>query len=74
MVQQSQNDDGSRTTSLRGLFWHLIVPGEGLITADVGRLDIHMTIDDEGNFHEEVVFDAGQQEGAFLSLLCATLG
>jgi hypothetical protein len=75
MVQQSLNDDGTGTTTLRGLFWRLVVPGEGLITADVGRLDFLVTFDEEGNVtSEEVVFVAGIQENAFLPAVCAALG
>jgi hypothetical protein len=74
MVEQSQNDDGTRTTTLRGLFWHLIVPGEGLVTADVGRLDILLTMDENGEISEQIIFSAGQQEGSFLPLLCEVLG
>ena len=74
MVQESINDDGTGTKTLRGLLWHLIVPGEGLITADVGRLDILVTFDDQGNvIDEEVVFVAGQQDNAFIPALCQTL-
>jgi hypothetical protein len=73
MVVQSQAEGSSRTSSYRGLLWHLIVPGQGLITADVGKLDVLITMHDDGTFTEEVTFVAGQQEGAFLPLLCATL-
>ena len=75
MVQQSLNDDGTGTTTLRGLFWRLVLPGEGLITADVGRLDLLFTFDEEGNVtSEEVVFVAGIQKNAFLPAVCAALG
>ena len=74
MVQETDNHDGTGTKTLRGLFWHLIVPGEGLITADVGRLDILFTLDSDGvPISEEVVFVAGQQDGTFLPELCAAI-
>ena len=73
MVTEAQIDADSGTSSLRGLFWHLILPGEGLITADVGRLDLLFTRHADGSFTEEVFFSAGKQEGAFLFLLCDAL-
>ena len=74
MVQETDNHDGTGPKTLRGLFWHLLVPGEGLITADVGRLDILFTLDSDGvPISEEVVFVAGQQDGVFLPELCAAL-
>lgn len=74
MVEGHFNDDGTATTTLRGLFWHLIVPGEGLITADVGRLDLLETFDESGNIvSEEVVFSAGIQENQFLPTVCIVL-
>jgi hypothetical protein len=66
-------DADSGTSSLRGLFWHLILPGEGLIAADVGRLDLLFTRHADGSVTEEVIFSAGQQEGTFMPLLCDTL-
>jgi hypothetical protein len=75
MVLSEANEDGTTTQSLRGLLWHLIVPGEGLITADVGRLDYRLTFDNNGNIiDEEVVFSAGIQEGQFVPTLCSVLG
>ena len=75
MVLSEANEDGTVTQSLRGLFWHLVVPGEGLITADVGRLDYRLTFDNNGNIiEEEVVFSAGIQEGQFVPTLCSVLG
>ena len=75
MVLSEANEDGTGTQSLRGLLWHLIVPGEGLITADVGRLDYRLTFDNNGNIiDEEVVFSAGIQQGQFIPTLCSVLG
>jgi hypothetical protein len=74
MVLETANPDGTGTQSLRGLLWRLVVPGEGLVTADVGRIDWLYTFDDEGQIaSEEVVFMAGQQEGNFLPMLCQVL-
>lgn len=75
MVISEANEDGTGTQSLRGLLWHLIVPGEGLITADIGRLDYRLTFDNHGDISdEEVVFSAGIQEGQFVPTLCSVLG
>jgi len=74
MVEAQLNADGTGTQTLRGLLWHLIVPDEGLLTADVGRIDFLLTFDENGNIiSADVVFAAGQQEGEFLSMLCTVL-
>ena len=76
MVQETANEDGTGTQTLRGLLWHLIVPGQGLVTADVGRIDFQFTFDEDGNIaSEEVVFAAGQWPGpgAFPMALCDVL-
>ena len=74
MVMQIPHEDGTGTKTLRGLLWRLVLPGEGLITADVGRIDVLFTFDDAGNIvSEELVFSAGQQNGDFLEQTCATL-
>ena len=75
MVMEQANEDGTGTKTLRGLLWRLTVPGEGLITADVGRIDFLFTFDEDGNIiSEDVVFLAGQQENIFLPTLCSVLG
>jgi hypothetical protein len=75
MVDQRMNEDGTGTLSYRGLLWHLVVPGEGLVTADVGRIDWLFTFDDEGNVvSEELVFVAGIQENQLPPMLCPVLG
>lgn len=75
MVRDVANDDGSGTQSLRGLLWHLVVPGEGLVTADVGRIDFRVTFDEDGHvIGQQVVFLAGQQENQFFPKLCSVLG
>ena len=76
MVQETANADGTGTQTLRGLLWHIVVAGEGLVTADVGRIDFHFTFDDQGNIEsEEVVFAAGQWPGpnVFFDTLCSIL-
>ena len=76
MVQETANADGTGTQTLRGLLWHLVVPGQGLVTADVGRIDFQFTFDEQGNIEsEEVVFAAGQWPGpnVFPDTLCSVL-
>lgn len=74
MVMQIPHDDGTGTKTLRGLLWRLVLPGEGLVTADAGRLDVLFTFDDAGNIvSEELVFSAGQQHGDFLEQTCTAL-
>ena len=75
MVLDQANPDGTGTQSLRGLLWHLVVPGQGLVTADVGRIDWLLTFDDQGNLiSQNVVFSAGIQQGQFEQTLCSVLG
>jgi hypothetical protein len=74
MIMQTPNDDGTGTKSLRGLLWRLVIPGRGLVAADVGKLDVLFTFDASGQIvSEEVVFSAGQQDGTFLQEMCAAL-
>jgi hypothetical protein len=76
MVQETANADGTGTQTLRGLLWHLVVPGQGLVTADVGRIDFQFTFDEDGNIvTEDVVFAAGQWPGqnVFFDSLCPVL-
>jgi hypothetical protein len=75
MVEQRMNEDGTGTLTYKGLLWHLVVPGEGLVTADVGRIDWLFTFDDEGSVvSEELVFAAGIQENQLPPMLCSVLG
>ena len=74
MVLDQANPDGTGTQSLRGLLWHLVVPGQGLVTADVGRIDWLLTFDSQGNvISQDVVFSAGIQQGVFQQTLCSVL-
>jgi hypothetical protein len=74
MVEEVANDDGTGTKTVRGLLWRLVVPGQGLSTTDVGRIDFLFTFDDQGNIiSEDVVFSAGQQNGQFEQMLCSVL-
>ena len=74
MVEEEANPDGTGTKTLRGLVWALIVPGEGLVTADVGRIDWLFTFDSDGNLvSEDLVFLAGIQENQFPEMLCSVL-
>jgi len=74
MVQEIANADGTGTQTLRGLFWHLVVPGEGLVAVDVCRIAFVFTFDDLPNIvSEEVAFEAGQWEGQFIPMLCSAL-
>jgi hypothetical protein len=75
MVAQLPQEDGTGIKSLRGLLWRLVVPGMGLVTADVGKIDLRFTFDEAGEIvSEEVIFSAGQQEGDFLPQICSVLG
>ena len=76
MVEEYGNPDGTGTQTLRGLLDHIIVPGQGLIAADVGRVDIVYTFDNSGNIiGAQTVFSSGQQDGIIPnpSILCSVL-
>jgi hypothetical protein len=74
IVDYDIRNDGTVLKTLNGLFWRLVLPGEGLITADVGRLQLLQTFDSNGNvIDQQVTFSAGQQEGVFPQELCAAL-
>jgi hypothetical protein len=73
-VDYEIRNDGTVLKTLNGLFWRLVLPGEGLITADVGRLQLLQTFDSNGNvIDEEVTFSAGQQDGTFPHEICGAL-
>lgn len=79
IIQQYGNPDGTGTQTYRGLLDRVVVPGQGLVFAEVGRIDWRVTLDDQGNpiaFDE--VFSAGQwdNDGNFIPipLLCSLLG
>ena len=75
MVEERANDDGTGTKTLRGLLDRLVVPHQGLITADAGRIDFLFTFDEDGNIiSEDVVFIAGQQDNVFVDTVCGVLG
>jgi hypothetical protein len=73
MTEISVHDDGTATQSYRGLLWHLVVPGEGLLTADVGRIDFLYSFVNGTPVFQGVVFAAGIQENEFLALVCTVL-
>ncbi|HSL29749.1 MAG TPA: hypothetical protein VK900_11155 [Anaerolineales bacterium] len=61
------SQDGSFTLAEIGLVYRLVVPGEGLIFAVIGRAVFNL---DTG----EVLFEAGQHDEDLLGPLCAALG
>jgi hypothetical protein len=52
------HQDGSMTFAYMGLGLHVVVPGQGLVAASVGRIVFYVTFEN-GTPEEEVVFEAG---------------
>ena len=74
LIEQPQVD-GTRIDSSNGLRWRLIVRGDGLIARDVGKLDLLLRFDANGNVvSAEPILSAGQQDGNLLGQLCTILG
>ncbi|SRR5260221_3373304 len=77
MVEEYGNPDGTGTQTLRGLLDRIVVPGQGLVAADVGRLDLVFTLDSFGNpiGNPQVTFISGIQDGIIPnpSILCSVL-
>jgi hypothetical protein len=70
MVRQSFDGD-TVTVSLRGLLDRFVVPGRGLVMADVGRVDMVFTLDSNGNVTSaEQTFASGQQDNGLSPALC----
>jgi hypothetical protein len=64
-------DDGAVTVMSIGLIGRITVPGQGLVTADVGRIVLFFTGPEDEE--PDVLFEAGQHEGLFPAL-CDVLG
>ncbi len=67
-IKVTFNQDGSVTEAHMGLIHHIVVPGEGLVTADVGRIVFLITEDDF-----ETTFEAGIHEMRFFHTFCEVL-
>ena len=65
------NQDGSITEAHMGLILHIVSPGEGLVTADVGRIVFLITFEDGEEV--ETVFEAGIHEMVFFPTFCEVL-
>ena len=68
-IKVTFHQDGSITEAHMGLILHIVAPGEGLVTADIGRIVFHITA--EGEF--ETVFEAGIHEMQFYPTFCDVL-
>jgi hypothetical protein len=70
MVKQSF-DGSTLTVSFRGLLDRFVVPGRGLVMADVGRVDTVYTVDSNGNIVSAVqTFASGQQDNGLSDAIC----
>ena len=70
------NPDDTTTVSLRGLVDRVVVPGQGLVVADVGHITFLYTFNAQGHvISSQVTFQAGQYNGLFPDpFLCSVLG
>ncbi len=66
------HEDGSRTIASIGIIERVVVPGEGLVAAQIGKIVFFFT--GSGDLEPEVIFEAGQHEGDILAALCEALG
>src|SRR5258706_605742 len=78
MAEQYANPDGTGTATLRGLLDHIIIPGQGLVAADTGRIDTVYTFDNSDNIiGAQTSFVAGQSDGVLTdpnsTILCSVL-
>ena len=70
MVKQSMNG-GTLTVSFRGLLDRFVVPGRGLVMADVGRLDTAYTFDSNGDINSATeTFASGHQDNGLSPAIC----
>jgi hypothetical protein len=63
------NEDGSGTVAVIGIVGRIVIPGEGLVFAHLGRIVFDLETD-------AVVFEAGRHDdfGELFALLCEALG
>jgi hypothetical protein len=73
VVRAVSNGDGTATLFVTGLQGHLIVPGEGMVSGDVGRL-VFIVDEETGEQIGDFVFMAGQFAFGPLPTLCDVLG
>ncbi len=74
MVEEYNNPDGTGVQTLRGLLDHIVIPGQGLVTADVGRIDTLYTFDNSGNIiGAQTIFSAGREDNQFVPAVCTAL-
>ncbi len=74
MVKEYNTSDTTGIQTLRGLLDRIVVPGQGLVSADVGRFDLLFTFDSSGNVTSaQPVFSAGIQDNQFIETVCSVL-
>ena len=64
-------DTGSATVTLTGLSGHLIVPGQGVVAQDSGR--IVLFFEDPEDQEPDVLFESGRLDGGPFPALCDIL-
>lgn len=66
------NPDNSAIVATTGLVGRITVPGQGLVTADVGRIVLFFTGPDDPN--PTLLFDSGRHDNGPFPYLCSFLG
>ena len=64
-------DDGSETVASIGIIARIVVPGEGLVAAQIGKIVFFFT--DPEDEEPDVIFVAGPHDGNILAALCEAL-
>lgn len=73
VVRTVSNGDGTATVYVTGLSGHLTVPGEGLVSVDVGRL-VFVIDEETGEQIGDFTFTAGQFDFGPVPAICDVLG
>lgn len=71
MQQTRIGSDGSLTQIVRGLVWRIVVPGKGVVAANVGRNDWTLKFTSSGILFSSKI--SGQHDGSIPQALCTVL-
>ena len=67
------NPDGSQTFGWSGVHARIVVPGQGLVLADLGRVQWTITFNAAGAVSSFKLSRSGQQDGVVPAVLCGVL-
>jgi hypothetical protein len=57
----------------KGLIWRIVVPGQGLVAADIGQFGFRVNYDANGNFLSWQPISSGIRDGVTVEKLCPYL-